>query len=199
MKTAPSTSNAPDNAVAKSTVSVSLDHSTPSISVVSRSLIFVIGSNVSILQPGVSRGDVRVTKLEPCGVTGDVLNMKEKHSIPFMLNGCEFKHTFLVCSFPTNSAGLVGTDFMASLGAVIDFECGKLLLTGNRKVPRVYIVPPMGHKALTIFSDGKAGRSSQVRKCEARCIDERVPASLRPEITMQERKSWLSELPRTSL
>ena len=80
---------------------------------------------------------------------------------------------------------------MASLGAVIDFECGKLLLTVNRKLHQVYSVPPTGHKALTIFSDNKACRSHQVRKQEARRMDEQVSASPRPEITMQESKSWL--------
>ena len=64
---------APDNAVAKSTVCVLLEHGTPTISVeiegMSRSLVLDTGSNVSILQPGVSRGDVRVTTTEPCGGT----------------------------------------------------------------------------------------------------------------------------------
>ena len=187
--------NAPDNAVVKSAVCVLLEHGTPTISVeiegMSRSLILDTGSNVSILQPGVSRGDVRVTTMEPYGVTGEFLNIKGQQSVSFKLNGCEFKHTFLVCSLPTDAAGLVGTDFMASLGAVIDFERGKLLLTGNRKVPRVYSVPPTGHKALTIFSGGKADRSRQLRQQEARRRDGQVTASLHPEITMPESKSWL--------
>ena len=68
------------------------------------------------------------------------------------------RHTFLVCSLPTDAAGLIGADFMTKLGAIIDFECGKLLLTGNRKVPRVYSVPPTGHMAHTVFSETKAGR-----------------------------------------
>ena len=173
---------APDNAVAKSTVCVLLEHGTPTISVeiegMSRSLVLDTGSNVSILQPGVSRGDVRVTTME-------------QQSVSFMLNGCESKHTFLVCSLPIDAAGLVGTDFMASLGAVIDFERGKLLLTGNRKVPRVYSVPLTGHKAFTIFSGGKADRSPQLRKQEGRRMDEQVPAGLRPEMTRQEGESWL--------
>ena len=81
----------------------------------SRSLILDTGFDVSILQPGVPRGDVRVTTLEPYGkVTGDILNIKGQQSVSFMLNGCEFKHTFLVCSLPTDASGLVGTDFMAS-------------------------------------------------------------------------------------
>ncbi len=80
----------------------------------SRSLILDTGFDVSILQPDVSRSDVRVTKMEPYGVTGEFLNIKGQQSVSFMLNGCEFKHTFLVCSLPTDASGLVGTDFMAS-------------------------------------------------------------------------------------
>ena len=49
--------DAPDNGVAKSTVSVLLEHGTPTISVevegVSRSLILDTSSNVSKLQPGI--------------------------------------------------------------------------------------------------------------------------------------------------
>ena len=59
----------------------------------STSLTVDTGSSVSILQPGVSRGDVRVPTLEPYGVTGDVLNMKRQQSVSFMLNGCEFTNT----------------------------------------------------------------------------------------------------------
>ena len=186
--------NAPDNAVVKSAVFVLLEYGTPisvEIEGMSRSLILDTGSNVSILQLGVSRGDVRVTTMEPYGVTGEFLNIKGQQSVSFKLNGCEFKHTFLISSLPTDVAGLVGTDFMASLGAVIYFERVKLLLTGNRKVPRVYSVPPTGHKALTIFSVGKADRNPQLRQQESRRRDMQVTASLSPEITMPESKSWL--------
>jgi hypothetical protein len=53
----------------------------------------------------------------------------------------------------------VGTDFMASWDDVIDFECGQFLISGNRKVTRGYTFLPTGHIALTIFSEGKAGRN----------------------------------------
>lgn len=48
---------------------------------------------------------VRVTTIEPYGVTGDVLDIKGQQSVSFMLEGCEFKHPFVVCSFPTDIAG----------------------------------------------------------------------------------------------
>ena len=92
----------------------------------SRSLIVDTGWNISILQPGISKGNVSVTPLEPYGVTGDALDIKGKQTVTVVLNGSEFTHTFLVCSLPTAQAGLVGTDFMYRLGAVIDFECSKM-------------------------------------------------------------------------
>jgi hypothetical protein len=97
--------------------------------------------------------------MEPYRVTGDILDIKDQQSVSFMLEGCEFKHPFLVCSFPADTAGPVGTVFLASFGAVIDLKCGMMVLTSKRKVPRGYCVPPIGHMALTIFSEGKEGRS----------------------------------------
>ena len=91
----------------------------------SRSLILNTGSYVSILQPGGTRGDVRVTTMEQYGMNGYVLDIKGQQPVFFMLDGCEFKHTLLVCPLPTDAAGLVGTDFMVSLGTVINFECSK--------------------------------------------------------------------------
>jgi hypothetical protein len=70
--------NAPENAVSRHKVSISMEHDAPTISVdiegMSRSLILDTGFTISILQPGVSRGDVHVTAVETCGVTGDVLD-----------------------------------------------------------------------------------------------------------------------------
>ena len=83
-----------------------------------------------------------------------------------MLNGSEFTHTFLVCTLPTNAAGLLGTDFVNRLGARIDCECGQTTLTGIGLVPRVHCIPSTEHVALTAFSEGKAGRSPQPKKCD---------------------------------
>ena len=80
----------------------------------------------------------------------------------FTLNGREFTHAFLVCALPTDAAGLLVTDFLEKAGAVIDFECGKMSLTGTGKVPRVFIVPPARHSALTVFTESKAGHMSQL-------------------------------------
>ena len=80
----------------------------------------------------------------------------------FTLNGREFTHAFLVCALPTDAAGLLGTDILGKAGAVIDFECGKMSLTGIGNVPRVFGIPPARRSALTVFTDSKSGRSSQL-------------------------------------
>jgi hypothetical protein len=72
--------NLPENAVKRPKVPILLEHGTPTISVeiegMSRSLILDISSNISILQPGVSIGNVSITSVEPYGVTGDTLDIK---------------------------------------------------------------------------------------------------------------------------
>ena len=107
----------------------------------SRSLILDTGSDISILQPGISKSNVSVTSLEPYGVTGDALDIRGQQTVNVVLNGREFTHSFLVCSLPTAAAGLIGTDFMNRLGTVIDFECGKMTLTNIDRVAQVRGIP----------------------------------------------------------
>jgi hypothetical protein len=187
--------NAPDKAAMKSLVSIVLEQGTPTVRVeiegVPRSLIIDTGSNVSILQPGMSRRDVSVTTTRPYGVTGEVLDIKGLQSVTFTLNGREFTHTFPVCALPAEAAGLVGTDFFEKAGAVIDFECSQLSLTGIGNVPRVLSVPHAGHAALTIFTESKAGCSSHLSRKEARRAPDPVPAGPHPEVTRQQGNSWL--------
>ena len=128
---------------------------------------------------------VRITTTEPYRGTGDVLDIKGQLSVSCMLEGYEFKQAFLVCSFPTVTKVLVGADFMTSLGAVIDLECGMMVLTSKRKLPRGYCVPPTGHMALTLFSEDKEGRSPRRRKRENRRANKQIPTSPRPESERQ--------------
>ena len=64
--------------------------------------------------------------IKPYGVTREVLDVKGRQSLSFELGGKEFHHSFLVCSFPTEAAGILGTDFLTECGAVIDLECKKI-------------------------------------------------------------------------
>jgi len=81
-------------------------------------LIIDTGSKVSILQPGVSRRDVRVTVMKPYGVTGEALDIKGQQLVSFVLGRRKFTHTFLVCPLPTDKDGLFGTDFWKGLSLI---------------------------------------------------------------------------------
>ena len=92
--------NTPEKAVMASLSSVLLEQGTPSISVdiegVARRLILDTGSNVSILQPGISRSAVQITHVRPYGVTGEVLDIKGQMTVPFVVDGPELSHVFSV-------------------------------------------------------------------------------------------------------
>ena len=88
------------NAVTRPAVSVALEHGTPSNSIRMegklRVLIIDTGSNISILQPGLSKSEVRHTDMRPYGVTGETLDVKGRQAVSFVLGGLEFNHQFLV-------------------------------------------------------------------------------------------------------
>ena len=142
--------NAPQNAVSSHKASISMENVAPPISVeiegTSRSLILDTGSTISILQPGVSRSDVHVTAVEPYSDWGCP---RQRATVTFRVKGREFTHS-LVCPLPTKAAGLLCTDYLDRLGAIVDFECGELSLTGVDKMPRVCSIPVKRHEALTV-------------------------------------------------
>ena len=80
----------PDNAVESFSVTVQLELGAPIISVeiegMTRRLILDTGS-VSIMQPGISTGDVKVTSAKPYGVTGETLDIKGQQFVSFTLEG----------------------------------------------------------------------------------------------------------------
>ena len=67
------------------------------------------------------------TGIKPYGVTREVFDVKGRQSLSFKLGGQEFHHSFLVCSLPTEAAGILGTDFLTESSAVVDLECNKLI------------------------------------------------------------------------
>ena len=108
-----------------------------------------------------------------------------------MLDGREFSHTFLVCSLPTDAAGLLGTDFLNGAGALIDLGCGKMSLTDIDKAPRACEVSRDRGAALTIFTVSKEGHSRQPCLREARHIDEKFSASPHRELVTGQNETWL--------
>jgi len=67
------------NAVVRPAVSIALEHGTSSISVriegEFRFMIIDTGSNISIVQPGISKSEIRHTDMRPYGVTGETLDV----------------------------------------------------------------------------------------------------------------------------
>jgi len=188
--------NPAENAVDKPSVSVLLEHGTPSILVdIERMSCLILDTgSVSIIQPGISGHDVMVMGMKPYGVTGEVLDIKGQESVSFEINGRQFEHTFLVCSLPTEAAGLLGTNFMAKAGAVIDFECGSMALMGIPNVSPVYNVTLTGHTRLTVFMEGKEGHSLQPTQQEARCMDAQLPANPQHEVQAKQMECGKSGL-----
>ena len=156
-----------------------------------RSLIIDTGSSVSILQPRVSNRKVKVTSMKPYGVTGEALDVKGRQFVSFELGGRVYKHTFLVCPLPTETAGLLGTDFMEEAGAVIDFKGSKMSFSDTGKASRAHSDPSTERTALTIFLRGKDGHSPQLEKKVAWQTDEQLPASPHREKIAPQNRIWL--------
>ena len=99
------------NAVVRPAVSVAWEHGTPSMSFriegEGRVMIIDTGCTISIVQTGISKSEVRHTDMRPYGVTGEILDVKGRQAVSFMLGGREFNYPFLVCSPP-----LTRMDFM---------------------------------------------------------------------------------------
>jgi hypothetical protein len=150
-------------AVTKPTFSVALEPGTPSISVrigVSRDLIVDTGSNISILQPGISKSEMMFTDSRPNGVTGETLDIKGRQTVSFVLGGRKFSHQFLVCSLPTEAAGLIEIEFLKEPGAIANFECDKMFLTDIGKAPRADGTTLNKGTAFTIFLEGRGTQPS---------------------------------------
>ena len=79
---------------------------------------------------------------------------------------------------------------MTQTGAMIDFDCCKLLLNNSGRRPRVHSDTHTGHSALTIFAVGKEVHSSQPSTREARQAKEQLASRPHCGIITQG-KTWL--------
>jgi hypothetical protein len=189
------------NAVTKPTISVALEPGTPSISVriegVVRDLIVDTGSNISILQPGILKSEFKFTDSRLYGVTGETLDVKGRQTVSFVLGGRKFNHQFLVCSLPTEAAGLIGMDFLKESGAIVNFEWNKMSLTDIGKAPRAEGTTLNKGTAFTIFLEGKEGHSPQPTRLEAQHMDKQVPADSPHERTSSPARENITMAPRS--
>jgi len=172
-----------------------MEHGTPSIKAdiegVERSLIIDTGSDVSILQPGVSNTSMRSTTLSPYGVTGETLDVKGRQTVLLGLGGRKFDHMFLVCPLPTEAAGLLGTDFLEERGAHINSEKGDMSFNDATRDSRAHGDANRERRVLTIFKSGREGHNPQpmLRTEEGR--DERISNSPRNEEPKSLSQTWL--------
>ena len=183
-----------ESAVKRPKVSIAVEHGAPSIPVridgELRNAIVDTGSTVSILQPGISRSDVSVTALKPFGVTGEVLDVKGRQYVPLEIGGHKFYHPFLVCSLPTEAAGLLGTDFLIEHGAAMNLHCNKMSLDVSLSA-RASSESPTECTALTVFTKGKEGHSPQPSPKRVRRKDEQFPATPPQERSPMQARTWI--------
>ena len=95
---------APENAVESPSASIMMEQGTPTVTAeiegVRRDPILDTGSNISILQPGVSRSDIRCTSIKPYGVTGETLEIRGQQTVSFVLDNHELNTRFAYVRFP---------------------------------------------------------------------------------------------------
>jgi predicted aspartyl protease len=150
--------------VSRNTVQISLEFGSPTVSMEIegdwRNLIIDTGSNVSILQPGVSQV-IGTTPDRPYVVSGQSLDVEGCQHVSFALGGRQLTHKFLVCALPTQADGLIGIDILKRIGAGVDFSSGKLTLSENSKAPACNATM-VKCAALTVFCQQDTGRRPQV-------------------------------------
>ena len=127
-------------------------------------LILDTGSNVSILQPGVSDCELQESPLKPFGVTGEALEVVGQQLVSFTLGGKGLRHTFLVCPLPTEVAGLLGMDFFEKFEAEISFNTRILTWSDKPEVLRESPGTRGKSTALTVFVQDKARHSPGASK-----------------------------------
>jgi hypothetical protein len=176
-------------------ISVLLEHGSPTVSLEiegkPKRVIVDTGSNVSILQPGVSQSGVNVTSIKPYGVTGEALNIRSQQHVSFVLGGQKLDHSFLVCPLPTEVDGLLGTDFLDRTGAEMNFACGKLSLAGNCKTSPACNGMSADRAALTLFPEHQMGRKRQVAHPAEPHLDKQPLGNPFSTQTTQWSRSWL--------
>ena len=129
-------------------------------------LIVDTGSNVSIVQTGVSNGEIEESLLKPFGVTGENLDVRGQQLVSFTLGGQRLDHVFLVCPLPTETAGLLGMDFFEKLGAEISFQKRTLTLSDRPEIRTEHSGMHVKHVAFTVFTWGKARHGSKPKQCK---------------------------------
>ena len=90
------------------------------------------GAMVSIIQPGISRAQVRPCDIQARGITGTQLDILGEQEVEFTLHGnngfVTFEHTFVVSPLKRCSSGILGMDFLHRVGAEISLTAQSLFM-----------------------------------------------------------------------
>ena len=88
------------------------------------------GAMVSLIQPGISKAQLRLCDVQARGITGTELDILGEQEIEFKLYGKEghmnFVHTFVVSPLKRCSSGILGMDFLQRVGAGISLTTQSL-------------------------------------------------------------------------
>ena len=146
------------------TASLRVRHGKPTVRVkirgVNTEFIVDSGSDMSLIKPGICHGQVRPSRTTSFGVTGDELGIKGEQDVQFCIANWKYRHTFRVCSLPTNADRIIGIDFLAETSASLDIGQRVLRLrkramansgSSNRRPSRGNT--NYDHNTLTVFSE----------------------------------------------
>ena len=114
-------------------------------------------------------------------MTTEVLDIKGRQLVSLTVGGREFHHEFLVCTLPTEAAGILGTDFLVEYGAAMDLQSNTLSLHDVDLISCVGNETQAKCTALTVFSEGKVGHSPQPNSRKVRRKDVQSQADLSQE------------------
>jgi hypothetical protein len=114
-----------------------MEQGSPAISVEieggTKHLIIDTGSSMSILQPGVLKHGIGVTAIKPYEITKKNLDIQGQQCVSFVLGKKNVQTHIPSVPLPTKAHGLLGSDFLRIVSAVINFDSRELSLDGSKK------------------------------------------------------------------
>ena len=104
------------------------------IEIEGKELIFIVdtGTMVSLIQPTISKAAMRSCGVQARGVTSTQLDILGEQHIQFGIKShgdyVPFEHTIIVCNLKRCSSGILGMDFLQSVGAEISLPSQVLII-----------------------------------------------------------------------
>ena len=133
--------------------------------------LFVVdtGAAISIVKPDKFKARIKSDKFSARGVTGNELKLIGSQTVLVTLGETQIAHMFWVSEIGTPGDGILGVDFLQSVGASVDLEVGHLKV-GQQDIVRQRVLanyclsslPMRGrktHRSRTIITLGNAQAS----------------------------------------